>query len=81
MRGNFDHVAADDVDPLEAMQDGLSLARGEATGLGCSGAGGEGRVETVDIEGYIGGPVADDFSAFWRAAMRLLPIRIRCACR
>src|SRR5882724_6411027 len=62
LRRDLDHVAADDVDALEAMQDRLGLARGETAGLRCPGAGREGRIETVDIERYVSRPIADDLS-------------------
>ena len=38
-RGHLDDVAADDVEALEAVQDRLGLARGQAAGLGGAGAG------------------------------------------
>jgi hypothetical protein len=44
----------------EAVQDRLRLARGQSAGFRRAGARGIGRIEAVDIEGDIGGPVTDD---------------------
>ena len=43
LRGDLDDVAANEIEAGEAAQDRLRLARREAAGLGCPGAGGEGR--------------------------------------
>src|SRR6476620_6688217 len=51
------HVAADEIDALQAAQNRLRLARGEAANLWRAGARREGRVEAVDIEGQVGRPV------------------------
>src|SRR5258705_12486420 len=60
LRGDLDDIAADDVDASEAAQDRLRLARRQAARLRRAGAGGEGRVEAVAIEGDVGWGVADD---------------------
>src|SRR5436189_79762 len=59
-RCDLDDIAADDVDASEAMQNRLRLARSQASGLRCTGAGGKGRVEPVDIERDVGWTVPDD---------------------
>lgn len=52
-RGDLDDVGGDEVDPLEAPDDGAELARGPTPRLGGPRGGGEGRVERVDVDGQV----------------------------
>ena len=63
LRRDLDDVAADDVEALEAAQQLQHLARRQAADLRRAGAGREGRIEAVDVEGQIGRAVADDLRA------------------
>ena len=76
LRRDLDDIAADDVDALQAVQDRLSLARGQASSLRRSGARREGRVEAVDVERDVGRAVADDLSRLFHDALDADPVDI-----
>src|SRR5205085_2900636 len=59
---DLDDIHAGEGEAGEAAQDRLRLPGKEAADLRRSGARCEGRVERVDIEAEINGPVADDFA-------------------
>ena len=59
-RRNLDHVGADEIEAAEAAHELERLARGQAADLRRAGAGREGRVDGVDVEGEVGRAIADD---------------------
>ena len=54
LRGHLDDVAADDVEPGAAAHQLHGLARAQAAGFRRAGAGREGGIEAVDVEGDVG---------------------------
>src|ERR1035437_8810787 len=58
-RRHPDHLPANDVGAVEAADHREELAAGEAAGLGRAGAGGESRVEHVDVYRDVDRRVAD----------------------
>src|SRR5687767_7636903 len=63
-RRHLNEVHADEIDAREPAQNGQGLVGREAAWHGRTGAGCEGRVETVDIESEIDGMVAEDARDF-----------------
>lgn len=57
---DLDDVGADEVDAVEAADDGAELARRPAARLGRTGGRGKGRVEGVDVDGQVDGPLGAD---------------------
>src|SRR5215470_17842220 len=58
-RGNLDEVEASEVDSGKAAQDSQGFTNGRAADFRCAGAGSEGRVKEVDVEGEVGAMVAE----------------------
>src|SRR6201998_2055210 len=56
---DLDDIHPDEVQPGEPAQDGPRLPGREPSHFGCSGSRCKSRVERVDVEAEIGGPVAE----------------------
>lgn len=57
---NLDDIRRNQIDVLQAPEDGPELARAPAAGLGGAGGGREGRVQGVDVEGQVDGLLGAD---------------------
>ena len=56
-RGDLDAVHADEIQVHQFFDERQHLVRAEPAGLGRSGAGGERRVQAIDIQAQVGGRI------------------------